>query len=206
MVEHEMDTIYEKYVNPILSADPASIEGFIEANASRAAPDFASAFSKLIKWIADKPTYSEFLAKNRMIETWVFSRSVYSAESLETFRDAARLEMDAESYFMERYGGNIVSSNYATISMALRWRGLDDEELVLANVKLYLSLLASQKAIRLNRAKLRTTFNELSRLYLKFAEEKDALISTIDFILDHDMRIDLLKSKAQFESIVKKPV
>lgn len=202
LIDQDMDKIHEKYIDPILSSDPSSLETIIEDSAKRSASDFAAIIVKIMKWM-DKPSHREIASKiSKPMETFVFSESVYRQESLETFREAVLLQTDSESYLVEKYG-DLIMTNPVALAMNLQWHGLEDEELSLMNIRLYLSILAAQKAIRRNEKKLSRTFDELSRLCLKYAEEKDSAVLSIDYMLDQDKRVGLLKSHRQFEKLVK---
>ncbi|MDG6967647.1 MAG: hypothetical protein JRN58_09950 [Nitrososphaerota archaeon] len=176
-------TISMEFTKPLIRQEPASLEKFIEENTT----NFLEEFAKLMMATMGNAGPERFAHVVKLMGK-IDIESILKAMRLprEVENNLLRvfeLETNNAMYFMSKYGQLFASPD----SMALfTTNDLDLGQMLTTSGHLYFSIMGLIDGIFAKDSKLTPTLTTLSKLAVRYAEEKDAQIMSLDIHLDEE--------------------
>lgn len=181
---HDMRMISGRFLHPVLSLDPGSLEKFIDANCDAFIVEYVKLIPKMVN-LMDVGKVPELLELMQLLGKRLES-SIFSEDILHNFKEALLLESDNALYMMRKYGKVLPE-----LSAILGTNNIELDRLLRTAARLSLAMWALPEGLASEKKELEPTLRALSKLCLRYAEEHDAQITTIDVVIDQQKRSDL---------------
>lgn len=184
-IEQEFYIFQCKHIIPLLSVDPSSVVKYLEENALESFIDLSTIMlhmdmKKNIKNMMNSIFKSTLPLINDLIKN---SKDVFSESTLENYKETFFLEINNEIYLLNKYGMFLFNEEFGSRLVA---EDIDIVEFFTNTARLYLGMFSLHAGLTTGNKNLEPILNELSKISLQYAEEKDAIFTTIDYVLDKE--------------------
>lgn len=198
----DFEILEAKYIRPVVSQTPKTVEKFIGETSFEFIKSFSELTAKIVSNEGPQIMMDVMSAMGSENVSSALTNTVFDDRVMKTLRDAIALETENSMFLMGKYGQLLFSPDFSTIAES---GGLDFDEFVDVSGKLYLSMCALVYGIWSKDAKNAPLMLEIAKLCRRYAEERDSLITTIDFTLDPIKRKSLENSYREYEKVVNSP-
>ena len=202
MVEPDLNAIETNYLGPILRLNPSDVEKYLDEHVESATRDFGLLMQKVMSVDALKESLELTAMMLPAFDSILDDKgSTYDKRTILKFKEALSLEMENEYYFMTKLMEIIGSESSLQVLGAF---SIDPDRMLGTSMRLYLCMFAFIDGIAISEGTLRPVMDKLGALCLKYAEEKDAQLTTIDLVLDKEKHDSLEEAYAEYQTVARK--
>lgn len=202
MVEPDLRAIETNYLGPMLRLNPSDVEKYLDEHVESATRDFGLLMQKVMSTDALKETRELTVMMLPAFDSILDEKgSTYDKRTTLRFEEALSLEMENEHYFMTKLMEIMGSESSLQVLDAFSF---DLGRMLGTSMRLYLCMLAFIDGIAVSERALKPVMDKLSALCLKYAEEKDAQLTTIDLVLDKEKHDSLEEAYAEYQKVARK--
>jgi len=185
-------------IKKVYSVEPSKVEGYIEKNYEK----LLRAFIKLVEDLIFEQNIFDKIEKADLIDLASDIKngkigSSYDKEILNEIAEAFELEVSNESPLLEIFKKGADAVEYFNIfPYKLKAAGFDMDEFIKLSFKVDFTFFALVFGLLINDKRLESTVKELAKLFKKYIEEKDDVLTLIEIYSDE-------KTRKEFEGAYK---
>lgn len=184
--------LFERYVKPMLSLAPESVESFVVSNAPHFMADSFTLLDVMLKQFNLNEIFMALPEVLEIVDAEVEKVSI-PALIINAFKEALHLEVENELFLAQRIG--LMETLSGTGSA---FDDIDVQKLLLTSSFLYMTLISGFFGVLANEKKHESTLRIIVNLSLRYAEEKDAVVTTLDILSNSEKQRDLEAAIAEY--------
>ncbi len=195
----EFEAYETKYVIPVMSQNTQNVQRYIEETSDKFIEYLGDLTLKIVSNEGPQILTDVMAVMGSDMMSSRMRDKSFPDKVTDSLREAVELEYENTAFLVGRYGQLMFSPDFPAIAESA---GLDFDEFIKVSGNLYLSMSVLAYGIWTKDKRYTPLMSEIARLCLRYAEERDSLITTIGIALDPEKRKSIEDSYREYEKLV----